>query len=174
MLRTFKPTIFFVTLGTFVLSLPLFFLQFYLVVSLWSLIEPRYSVAICTFVKCITSSTTSCAQVLPLVRTEMSSPWEPTIRFQPVAIYRYFIVVRNKKLPSWFVVVVHSFISVVFVSFFEGLFSPRELPKNDSSLGFQFVIAMLNFPLGGFETNDQCAILRFSKAMEAVRVSLLY
>ncbi|KAF1761284.1 hypothetical protein GCK72_009539 [Caenorhabditis remanei] len=133
LLRSFKPTIFFVTLGTFVLSLPLFFLQFYLVVFLWSLVEPQYTVAVCTFVKCITSSTTSCAQVLPL----------------PVAIFRYFIVVRNRKMPSWFVVVVHSFISVVF-----------------------FVIAMLNYPLGEFETNDQCAILRFSKAMEAVRISL--
>ncbi|CAI2348083.1 unnamed protein product [Caenorhabditis sp. 36 PRJEB53466] len=133
MLRSFKPTIFFVTLGTFVLSLPLFFLQFYLVVSLWSLVEPRYPVAVCTFVKCFTSSTTSCAQVLPL----------------PVAIYRYFIVVRNRKMPTWFVVAIHSVISVVF-----------------------FVIAMLNFPLGDFEANDQCAILRFSKAMEAVRISL--
>ncbi|CCA65690.2 uncharacterized protein CELE_ZK757.1 [Caenorhabditis elegans] len=133
LLRTFKPTIFFVTLGTFVLSLPLFFLQFYLVVFLWSLVEPRYTIAVCTLVKCITSSTTSCAQVLPLA----------------VAIYRYFIVVRNKKMPSWFVVVVHSIISFIF-----------------------FVIAILNFPLGEFETNDQCAVLRFSKAMEAVRISL--
>uniref|UniRef100_A0A1I7UHJ0 G_PROTEIN_RECEP_F1_2 domain-containing protein n=1 Tax=Caenorhabditis tropicalis TaxID=1561998 RepID=A0A1I7UHJ0_9PELO len=133
LLRTFKPTIFFVTFGTFVFSLPLFFLQSYLVVSLWSLVEPRYTVAVCTFVKCITSSTTSCAQVLPL----------------PVAIYRYFIVVKNKKLPSWFVFVVHLFISILFI-----------------------VIALLNFPLGQFEINDQCSILRFSKAMEAVRISL--
>uniref|UniRef100_A0A8R1E447 Uncharacterized protein n=1 Tax=Caenorhabditis japonica TaxID=281687 RepID=A0A8R1E447_CAEJA len=133
LIRSFKPTIFFVTLGTFILSLPLFVLQFYQVVSLWSLVEPQYTIAVCTFVKCITSSTTSCAQVLPL----------------PVAIYRYFIVVRNQKLPSWFVVVVHAFISLVF-----------------------FLIAALNFPLGEFEVNDQCAILRFSKAMEAVRIAL--
>ncbi|CAP29479.2 Protein CBG09954 [Caenorhabditis briggsae] len=143
------PTIFFVTLGTFVLSLPLFFLQFYLVFFLWSLVEPRYTIAVCTFVKCITSSTTSCAQVLPLVRNGISVGEKNKKGLQPVAIYRYFIVVRNRKMPSWFVVVVHSFISIVF-----------------------FVIAILNFPLGEFETNDQCAILRFSKVMEAVRISL--
>lgn len=44
--------------------------------------------------------------------------------------------------------------------------------KNQKIFQFQFVIAILNFPLGEFETNDQCAVLRFSKAMEAVRVRI--
>ncbi|CAB3402865.1 unnamed protein product [Caenorhabditis bovis] len=131
--NSFKPTICFVTFGTFFLSLPLSALQLYLVLKLWLDQEPLYTVTTCTFVKCVTSCTTSCSQVLPL----------------PVSIYRYLVVVRNRKMPTRFVVVIHAAICTIFL-----------------------LIALLNFPLGSFELNDQCEILRFSKTMEAIRISL--
>ncbi|CAI5446550.1 unnamed protein product [Caenorhabditis angaria] len=131
--HSFKPTICFVTFGTFILSLPLLALQIFLVINLWSRNEPQYTVAICTFVKCFTSATTSMAQVLPL----------------PVAIYRYFLVVQNKKLSLLFVISTHFGICLMFLA-----------------------IAILNFPLGISQVNDQCEKLIFSNVMEAVRISL--
>ncbi|EFO84800.1 hypothetical protein CRE_03763 [Caenorhabditis remanei] len=126
-----KSTIVFVTVGSFLLNIPLILFQSWMVFNLQAGHQPVYSIFICSFLKNFCSSTTSTYQVLPFA----------------VSLYRYRTVVLKGHPSPWFVINVHTIVTIIFI-----------------------IYAFLNYPFGENNKNDVCYTLRFSNGMELVRI----
>ncbi|CCD62191.2 G_PROTEIN_RECEP_F1_2 domain-containing protein [Caenorhabditis elegans] len=152
-----KSTIVFVTLGSFLLNIPLILFQAWMVFNLQAGHQPVYTVFVCSFLKNFCSSTTSAYQVLPFA----------------VSLYRYRTVVLKGHPSPWFVINVHIIVTTIFIIYAFLNYPFGENNKNDvcytlrfsngmelvrifSTLFFNFAAIIVNF-----------VILRFVKHFES-------
>ncbi|CAB01498.2 G_PROTEIN_RECEP_F1_2 domain-containing protein [Caenorhabditis elegans] len=154
-----KSTIVFVTLGSFLLNIPLILFQAWMVFNLQAGHQPVYTVFVCSFLKNFCSSTTSAYQVLPFA----------------VSLYRYRTVVLKGHPSPWFVINVHIIVTTIFIIYAFLNYPFGENNKNDvcytlrfsngmelvrifSTLFFNFAAIIVNF-----------VILRFVKHFENIQ-----
>ncbi|CAI2306575.1 unnamed protein product [Caenorhabditis sp. 36 PRJEB53466] len=124
--NSLKSTIVFVTVGSFLLNIPLLLFQAWMVFNLQMAIQPVYSIFVCSFLKNLCSSTTSAYQVLPFA----------------VSLYRYRTVVLKGHPGPLFVVSVHFIVTMIFI-FYAFLNYPfGENTKNDVCYTLRFSNAM--------------------------------
>uniref|UniRef100_A0A1I7UL85 G_PROTEIN_RECEP_F1_2 domain-containing protein n=1 Tax=Caenorhabditis tropicalis TaxID=1561998 RepID=A0A1I7UL85_9PELO len=154
-----KSTIVFVTVGSFLLNIPLLLFQAWMVINLQSGHQPVYSVFICSFLKNFCSSTTSAYQVLPFA----------------VSLYRYrTVVLKGHPSPS-FVINIHSVVTLIFIIYAFLNYPFGQNNKNDVCFTLRFsngmelvrIFSTLLFNFVAIIVN--CVILRFVKHFENVQ-----
>ncbi|CAL2029676.1 unnamed protein product [Caenorhabditis brenneri] len=159
LLSTFLSTIVFVTVGSFLLNIPLILFQAWMVFNLQSGHQPVYSVFACSLLKNVCSSTTSAYQVLPFA----------------VSLYRYrTVVLKGHPSPS-FVINVHTVVTIIFIIYAFLNYPFGQNNKNDVCYTLRFsngmelvrIFSTLLFNFAAIIVN--CVILRFVKHFENVQ-----
>ncbi|EGT35400.1 hypothetical protein CAEBREN_01366 [Caenorhabditis brenneri] len=152
-------TIVFVTVGSFLLNIPLILFQAWMVFNLQSGHQPVYSVFACSLLKNVCSSTTSAYQVLPFA----------------VSLYRYrTVVLKGHPSPS-FVINVHTVVTIIFIIYAFLNYPFGQNNKNDVCYTLRFsngmelvrIFSTLLFNFAAIIVN--CVILRFVKHFENVQ-----